>query len=345
MVANIEKILSTIVSEYKSWCQKNNVKDFNNEDYKYCFIADFFKLNSQERRFTVLISKKCLEVCEVILYGESFEYMKNEENSLWFYTVINMTFMENLLNWGTSIRVAWFEIDEKEYCFTHFTLNLDIESWGDFIKATREFTRMSLTPTDSVGSINTITYEMGCRIAKDIIKYSKTNDLLFKVKQILVRLQHIMFSFKINKRFVLTSDKNLKNYNNIKIYLIDNTEPLNSCISHLDPDDVFTTIPLDRFYSFEEVIDSTTLCINVLSEKDLIIASGIYSFIGSCLYNEFSIDCVEDRCIDDSYKMRLLQSKEKKTLCIEKGDYGERGRLYIDDLVYVTIENIDEVKF
>jgi hypothetical protein len=61
---------------------------------------------SLDRKFAT----KAVEVCKAINEGDTFSYIdSNDENYLWFIIMCNMPFFEHRLNWGTSIRGAWFD--------------------------------------------------------------------------------------------------------------------------------------------------------------------------------------------------------------------------------------------
>ncbi len=56
-----------------------------------------------------------LEVLKVILERETFLYIESSnENYINFITMVNMPFLIDKLNWGTSIRGAWLD-STKEY--------------------------------------------------------------------------------------------------------------------------------------------------------------------------------------------------------------------------------------
>jgi hypothetical protein len=98
---------------------------------------------------TEFLAKKTLDVCLAISNKTTFDYINiSDEDHIWFITIVNMSFFSRKLNWGTSIRGAWwehcdFELDstglydenEKQIRLLKFTR----EEWIDFIATMKEF--------------------------------------------------------------------------------------------------------------------------------------------------------------------------------------------------------------
>jgi len=150
MSDNIKKYLDVLIKQYEEWIKGSDyyeawveenkyIENFNDVDYKYYFISDVFEFTTYENYYSALMAKKCLEVCETILY-KNFEYIKNEENALWYNIIINMPILNDKLNLNSSIHEIRFEIDGgTKYESYWFPYKLTTESWGEFIKAIREF--------------------------------------------------------------------------------------------------------------------------------------------------------------------------------------------------------------
>ena len=92
-----------------------------------------------------------LEVCAAISDGTTFEYVKDTEDYIWFLMMANFPFFAGRIEWGVSIRGAWWS-SEDPCCFDLSTCGLwegdrqvphlafeDRDDWGCFIAALRHF--------------------------------------------------------------------------------------------------------------------------------------------------------------------------------------------------------------
>jgi hypothetical protein len=117
-------------------------------DYLGDYIFDF---TTYESEYSELFARKALEVCAAISDGKTFEYIKVPENRLWYLLMVNMPFFADKLEWGTSIRGAWWgEPPHSKIKFDSCGLWLDgkqlyepmeftREQWQEFIAAVVEF--------------------------------------------------------------------------------------------------------------------------------------------------------------------------------------------------------------
>ena len=97
-----------------------------------------FGFTTYEGEYSELFAKKALEVCAAISKGETFEYIKEPDGRLWYLLMVNMPFFADKLEWGTSIRGAWWdEHPHKKIEFSSCGLFLD----GEQLHETMEFTR------------------------------------------------------------------------------------------------------------------------------------------------------------------------------------------------------------
>ena len=55
-----------------------------------------------------LFAKKAVEVSDAITNGKTFDYIENEEGRIWYLLMCNMPFFADRIDWGTSIRGAWW---------------------------------------------------------------------------------------------------------------------------------------------------------------------------------------------------------------------------------------------
>lgn len=108
------------------------------------YIFDF---TTYEGEYSQLFAKKALEVCKAISDRQTFEYIVQPENRLWYLLMVNMPFFADRIEWGTSIRGAWWRHQiELDSCGLWIgdnqiagTLNFDQGEWHKFIDAVIEF--------------------------------------------------------------------------------------------------------------------------------------------------------------------------------------------------------------
>ena len=69
-----------------------------------------------------------LEVIDVIINQTQFEYIKDEAKYLNYLTMVNMPFLSNKIEWGTSIRGAWFdEYGHPADKVNHYKFDFDLK--------------------------------------------------------------------------------------------------------------------------------------------------------------------------------------------------------------------------
>ncbi len=103
------------------------------------YLADnVFDFTTYEGEYSELFARKALEVCAAISDSKTLEYIKEPENRLWYLLMVNMPFFADKLEWGTSIRGAWWgEPPHKKIEFESCGLFLD----GEQLRGPMEFTR------------------------------------------------------------------------------------------------------------------------------------------------------------------------------------------------------------
>lgn len=74
--------------------------------------SDIFELATYDGSIDRLFVKKIIEVCKVILDNKTYEYISVEENYIPYLIVCQLLYNFNWIDWGTSIRGAWF----NDYC-------------------------------------------------------------------------------------------------------------------------------------------------------------------------------------------------------------------------------------
>jgi len=115
------------------------------------YLAEYiFMFTTYENIVSSLMANKCLEVCRAITDRKTFGYIGNEDGNLWYLIMVNMPFFEGKLEWGTSIRGAWWELyGSKKFkvqscgLYEGYDQLLDIEfnseQWAEFILAMEQF--------------------------------------------------------------------------------------------------------------------------------------------------------------------------------------------------------------
>lgn len=73
------------------------------------YLSDFvFGFTTYDSEMAELFARKALEVCAAISAGTTFDYIKDPGQYRWFLVMCNMPFFAGRLEWGTSIRGAWW---------------------------------------------------------------------------------------------------------------------------------------------------------------------------------------------------------------------------------------------
>ena len=80
---------------------------------KMAFIGNYiFNFTTYDGAIDELFAKKMIEVIDCIVNDKTFDYHKHgedEANYINYLTMVNMPFLKNMIEWGTSIRGAWLD--------------------------------------------------------------------------------------------------------------------------------------------------------------------------------------------------------------------------------------------
>lgn len=115
------------------------------------YLSDhIFDFTTYDRAMAELFATKALEVCAAINDETTYKYIEDPERYRWYLLMVNMPFFAGRLEWGTSIRGAWWDAP-LDFTSTGLFLNgeqltevLDFTSrgaWADFIGAVLAFSR------------------------------------------------------------------------------------------------------------------------------------------------------------------------------------------------------------
>lgn len=111
--------MDLIKQAYKEWIRNEREcfgdkteqfdKDFSEQDKRYAFLAsEVFGLTTYDLDLDIEFGKDIFEVMKVIYERKNFEYIKNETNYKKYILVCNLLNDNGWIEWGTSIRGAWF---------------------------------------------------------------------------------------------------------------------------------------------------------------------------------------------------------------------------------------------
>lgn len=144
MKINFKKLLS---DGYANYCEKQSA---NYPKTKYAFLAeDVFGFETYDNEKDDLFGRKAIEFCKAVSDGETYEYIKDDDNNNWFLSMAFSSFFVDKIEWGISIRASyWAVYQQKEspvdFGFLinnqdEFDSALDEEQWIEFVVAMIEF--------------------------------------------------------------------------------------------------------------------------------------------------------------------------------------------------------------
>lgn len=126
--------------------------DHNGRLSRLEYLSDYiFEFTTYDRDMAGLFARKAMEVCAAISEGNAYEYIKDADQYRWYLVMCNMPFFADKIEWGTSIRVAWWSepphekiefdscglwLDGKQL---HEPMKFTREQWAEFIAAVLAF--------------------------------------------------------------------------------------------------------------------------------------------------------------------------------------------------------------
>lgn len=121
---------------------------------RLAFLSEsVFDFTTYDSEMDELFARRAVEVCEAINTKTTFEYIEDEENYRWYLLMCNMLFFADKLDWGGSIRGAWWGGGmsgkiEFQSCGLwdgdkqlSSPMKFSVEEWEMFIGAVIEFSR------------------------------------------------------------------------------------------------------------------------------------------------------------------------------------------------------------
>jgi len=121
MMEIIQKLYSDWYQcEKESWGDEQEQEKFDenisNQDKKFAFLASsIFDLVTYDLDLDIEFGRDIFNIIEVIYNKKNFEYTENKDNYKKFIIVCNILHMNDWINWGTSIRGCWFDVNENTF--------------------------------------------------------------------------------------------------------------------------------------------------------------------------------------------------------------------------------------
>lgn len=135
------KFLKLIEDDYK--IQKLEECDQKHELSKVEYIAEqFFGYCTYEIEVSEFMTIKSLEICRAITDRKTMQYIKNIENNTWYLVLLHMPFFYKKIEWGTSIRATWWNIEDV---LVNYSFIVKKDEWVEFINDLIEFSGVTIT--------------------------------------------------------------------------------------------------------------------------------------------------------------------------------------------------------
>lgn len=127
---------------------EHSYKKYDSESSRLEFLADHvFNFTTYDSDMSELFAQKAIEVCKAINTRSVPDFISDIECYKWYLIMVNLPFFSDALNWGTSIRGAWWEVETKTLisCGLYhldvqiLRLEFTLKSWEQFINAVITF--------------------------------------------------------------------------------------------------------------------------------------------------------------------------------------------------------------
>jgi len=138
------KYIEQLKKSYEEAMAFNDCCPESRSEFVGNYVFGFTTYDSDKGSALESLTNDMLEVLKVILEKRNFEYLENEDNYMKYMTMVNMPFLIDKLQWGTSIRGAWlddcnkkFELDCGRIVIEEKELNTFIEQLFEFLTQTK----------------------------------------------------------------------------------------------------------------------------------------------------------------------------------------------------------------
>lgn len=121
---------------------------------RYQYLSDhIFDFTTYDRVAARRMGEVALSVCLAITDRKTFSYIEDKGNYADYLNCVNMVFFMNKLEWGTSIRGAWWDFSgnkefELDSCGLYkdgeqiLNIKFNREEWDLFVYAMRDFVNL-----------------------------------------------------------------------------------------------------------------------------------------------------------------------------------------------------------
>ena len=109
---------------FKEYCESMGGQKISKYEWA---SSEIFNLTTYDGSIDEMLVKHIIEICKVIMNRNNFEYIRNEANYITYILVCQLLDRFHWINWGTSIRGAWFEtgIDAQQTPIIDTNLSVD----------------------------------------------------------------------------------------------------------------------------------------------------------------------------------------------------------------------------
>lgn len=138
----------TILSESHALVDSYNDEQTQTSRLEYLASA-VFGINTYDGEMDGLLSAKAVEVCHAVSGKTTFEYIKDPDKYQWYLIMCHLPFFADRIEWGSSIRGAWWTAYEGiafESCLLfdgdsqlHEPIKFTERGWEEFIDAVVEY--------------------------------------------------------------------------------------------------------------------------------------------------------------------------------------------------------------
>lgn len=134
----------------EGYAETNRAEKVSRLEYLSEYI---FAFTTYQSDMAELFAAKAVEVCEAINNSKTFDYIKDDDQRRWYLLMVNMPFFASKIEWGTSIRGAWWNSGPKtpiQLCSVGLWLDgeqlyepmfFTHDEWREFIAAVIAFAR------------------------------------------------------------------------------------------------------------------------------------------------------------------------------------------------------------
>lgn len=144
---------------------KADLEFFDRLSTRYSWLSEnIFDFTLYDEDMGNLFGMEAVEVCKAISEKSTFDYIKDPNNYRWYLIMVNMPFFQDKIDWGTSIRGAWWNHRPRNETFKvsfsglvtdeepiNEPLEFTEETWLLFIQAVIDFSEEKDLPVEPKG--------------------------------------------------------------------------------------------------------------------------------------------------------------------------------------------------